>query len=58
MCLMLKIDIFKIFDKVSYVYENFVKIFMFFMFEIDLGINIGYFMYFINLRKKFMIDLI
>lgn len=58
MCLMLKIDIFKIFDKVSYVYENFVKIFMFFMFKIDLNINIGYYMYFINLRKRFMIDLI
>lgn len=58
MCFMLKIDIFKIFDKVSYVYENCVKIFMFVMFEIDLGINIGYYMYFINLRKKFMIDLI
>lgn len=58
MCLMLKIDIFKRYDKVSYVYENFVKIFMFFMFKIDLGIIIGYYMYFINLRKKFMIDLI
>lgn len=55
---MLKIDTFKTFDKVSYVYENFVKTFMFFMFEIDLGINIGYFMYSINSRKKFMIDLI
>lgn len=55
---MLKIDTFKTFDKVSHVYENFVKIFMFFMFEIDLGINIGYFMYSINSSKKFMIDLI
>lgn len=31
---------------------------MFFMFKIDLGINIGYYMYSINSRKKFMIDLI
>lgn len=58
MCLMLKIDIFKIFDKVRYVYDNFVKIFMFFMFKIGLGLKLGYYMYFINLRKKFMIDLI
>lgn len=55
---MLKIDTFKTFDKVSHVYENFVKNCMFFMFETDLGINIGYFMYSINSRKKFMIDLI
>lgn len=55
---MLKIDIFKIFDKVRYVYDNFVKIFMFFMFKIGLGLKLGYYMYFINLRKKFMIDLI
>lgn len=55
---MLKIDTFKTFDKVSHVYENFVKTFMFFTVEIDLGINIGYFMYSINSRKKFMIDLI
>lgn len=47
---MLKIDTFKTFDKVSHVYENFVKTFMFFMFEIDLGINIGYFMY--SIKKE------
>lgn len=55
---MLKIDTFKTFDKVSHVYENFVKTFMFFMFKIDLGIIIGYYMYSVNSRKKFMIDLI
>lgn len=55
---MLKIDTFKRYDKVSHVYENFVKTFMFFMFKIDLGITIGYYMYSINSRKKFMIDLI
>lgn len=55
---MLKIDTFKTFDKVSHVYENFVKTFMFFMFKIDLNINTGYYMYSINSRKKFMIDLI
>lgn len=55
---MLKIDTFKTFDKVSHVYENCVKTFMFVMFEIDLGIHIGYYMYSINSRKKFMIDLI
>lgn len=54
----LKIDTFKTYDKVSHVHENFVKTFMFFMFKIDLGINIGYYMYSINSRKKFMIDLI
>lgn len=55
---MLNIDTFKRYDKVSHVYENFVKTFMFFMFKIDLGITIGYYMYSINSRKKFMIDLI
>lgn len=43
---------FKTFDKVSHVYENFVKMFMFFMFEIDLGINIGYFMYSYQFKKE------
>lgn len=50
----LKIDTSKIFDKDSHVYENFVKTFMFFMFKIDLGLKLGYYMYSINLRKKFM----
>lgn len=54
---MLKIDTFETFDKVSHVYENFVKTFKF-MFKIELGLNLGYYMYSINSRKKFMIDLI
>lgn len=51
MCLMLKIYIFKIFDKVSYVQENFVKILMI-MFKIKLGLNLGYYIYFINLKRS------
>lgn len=55
---MLKIDTFKTFDKVRHVYDNFVKTFMFFVFKTDLGLKLGYYMYSINSRKKFMIDLI
>lgn len=54
----LKIDTFKTFDKVRHVYDNFVKTFMLFMFKIGLGLKLGYYMYSINSRKKFMIDLI